>query len=100
MLTHSKHSCDSKRMMEISKDLGHRNIVFIRFNPDTYYDSNGKKVLSCWHVNKQGICVVKKTKQIEWQGRLAALKEQVAFWVCEENKSDRAIQTVDLYFGT
>ena len=66
-------SCENKRVMEISKDLGHRNIVFIHFNPDTYYD-NGKKVLSCWHVNKQGICVVKKTKQIEWLDRLASLK--------------------------
>jgi hypothetical protein len=29
-------SCENKRTMEISRDLGHRNIVFIRFNPDDY----------------------------------------------------------------
>lgn len=92
-------SCENKRIMELSQDLDHRNIVFIRFNPDTYYH-NGKKVLSCWHVNKQGICVVKKTKRIEWQERLAALRSQVELWKCEENKSDRAIQTVDLFFDT
>ena len=34
-------SCENKRIMEISQDLGHRPIVFIRFNPDEY-NKNGK----------------------------------------------------------
>ena len=40
-------SCENKRVMEISQDVGHRPIVFIRFNPDDYED-NGKKITSCW----------------------------------------------------
>ena len=28
-------SCENKRIMELSQDLGHRPIVFIRFNPDS-----------------------------------------------------------------
>ena len=29
-------TCENKRLMELSKDVGHRNIIFIRFNPDDY----------------------------------------------------------------
>jgi hypothetical protein len=29
-------SCENKRLMEISQDIGHRPLVFIRFNPDSY----------------------------------------------------------------
>ena len=29
-------SCENKRIMELSQDVGHRPIVFIRFNPDDY----------------------------------------------------------------
>ena len=29
-------SCENKRLMELSQDLQHRPIVFIRFNPDNY----------------------------------------------------------------
>ena len=41
-------SCENKRLMEISQDVGHRNIVFIRFNPDDYIRADGTKVTSCW----------------------------------------------------
>ena len=29
-------SCENKRIMELSEDVGHRTIIFIRFNPDDY----------------------------------------------------------------
>lgn len=29
-------TCENKRIMEISQDVGHRSVVFIRFNPDEY----------------------------------------------------------------
>ena len=50
--------------MEISQDLGHRPIVFIRFNPDKY-EKNGENITSCWGNNKKGICVVKKKRRME-----------------------------------
>ena len=53
-------SCQNKRIMELSQDVGHRPIVFIRFNPDDY--THGTTVTSCWGADKNGICVVKKTK--------------------------------------
>ena len=43
-------------------DLAHRTIVFIRFNPDAYFKAT-KKILSCWGVNGNGICCVKKSKR-------------------------------------
>ena len=54
--------------MELSQDLGHRPIVFIRFNPDEY-----DNITSCWGTNTKGICVVKKNKKTEWLERLNAL---------------------------
>ena len=44
--------CENKRQMEISTDFGHRPIVFIRFNPDSYIKNN-VKITSCWNVNKR-----------------------------------------------
>jgi hypothetical protein len=35
-------SCENKRLMELSKDVNHRSIVFIRFNPDEYISIDGK----------------------------------------------------------
>ena len=40
-------SCENKRLMELSKDVGHCPIVFIRFNPDDYFKNNDK-ITSCW----------------------------------------------------
>ena len=46
--------CENKRLMQLSKDIGHRPIVFIRFNPDKYVDSEGNTIKSCWRLNKSG----------------------------------------------
>jgi len=34
---HIYYNCENKRLMEISKDVNHRPIIFIRFNPDNYF---------------------------------------------------------------
>ena len=58
-------SCENKRIMELSQDVGHRPIIFIRFNPDEYHVGESRHS-SCWGINKSGICVVKKTHKKEW----------------------------------
>lgn len=58
--------------MELSKDVGHIPIVLIRFNPDDY-ELKEDETTSCWGVNKNGICGVKKSKQIEWNEILNVL---------------------------
>jgi len=54
-------SCEDRRMMQLSEDIAHRPLVFIRFNPDS--NSDGP---SCWGVDGRGLAVVKKKQAIEW----------------------------------
>ena len=90
-------SCENKRIMELSQDVGHRPIVFIRFNPDDY-DNNGTNVSSCWGNNKKGICVVKKSKKEEWVQRLIVLEEHMNYWINPVNKTNKTIETIQLFY--
>jgi hypothetical protein len=90
-------SCENKRIMELSQDVGHRSIVFIRFNPDEY-EKNGKKITSCWSLDKKGICVVKKSKNSEWTERLHTLEEHINYWINPENITNKTIETIQLYY--
>jgi hypothetical protein len=90
-------SCENKRIMELSQDLGHRPIVFIRFNPDDY-NKNGTTITSCWGQDKTGICVVKKTKKNEWMQRLHTLEEQINYWIDPLNKTNKTIETIQLFY--
>jgi hypothetical protein len=91
-------SCENKRLMEISQDLQHRPIVFIRFNPDDYKNQN-QNITSCWGINKNGLCTIKKTKQKEWSERLFALKTQINYWLTPENNSNKTIETIQLFYN-
>jgi hypothetical protein len=44
-------TCDNRRTMELSQDLNHRPIVFIRVNPDKYV-SDGKTVNGAFALTK------------------------------------------------
>jgi hypothetical protein len=90
-------SCENKRLMEISQDLCHLPIVFIRFNPDGYKVKNSPSVKSCWGVSKStGICRIILKK--EWEHRLNCLKNQISYWTSEENISEKFIETIHLFF--
>lgn len=89
-------SCENKRLMEISQDVGHRPIVFIRFNPDSYFNENGEKVLSCWSINKKGICYIPKNKEPEWNNRIKILLEQIEYWI--ENPTIKTIEIIELFY--
>jgi hypothetical protein len=90
--------CENKRLMELSQDVGHRPIVFIRFNPDDYKRKDKKPITSCWGINKNGINRVKKSKKKEWQERLDNLKSQIEYWICDANVTNKTIEIVQLYF--
>ncbi len=90
-------SCDNRRVMELSQDLGHRPIIFIRFNPDDY-NKEGAHVTSCWGQNKNGVCVVKKSKKGEWTQRLNALEKQIEYWLNPENMTNKTIETIQLFY--
>ena len=90
-------SCENKRIMELSRDLQHRPIIFIRFNPDEY-ETNGKKINSCWANNKKGICVVKNSKMEEWKTRLNILVQNINYWLIPENATNKTIEIIQLFY--
>jgi hypothetical protein len=89
-------SCENKRLMELSQDLQHRPIVFIRFNPDSYTNQNGILIKSCWRLNKTGTMQIMNTKQIEWEERILALKEQIQYWI--DNPTEKTIEIIQLFY--
>ena len=82
-------SCENKRLMELSKDVGHRPLVMIRFNPDSYEDKP-----SCWRLNALGTCSV--TDEPEWVRRLETLKETIDYWLT--NRTSKTLEVINLYF--
>ena len=90
-------SCENKRIAELSQDVGHRPIIFIRFNPDNYTE-NGTNITSCWGVDKNGICVVKKSKKEEWTHRLNALENQIKYWTNPSNITNKTIEIIQLFY--
>jgi hypothetical protein len=95
--THYDCSCENKRLMELSRDLNHRPIVFIRFNPDGYVEG-GKKISGCWSVNNKGIAHVPVKKASQWERRLQKLDETVKYWI--KNPTDKTIELVHLFYDS
>ena len=89
-------SCENKRLMELSQDLQHRPIVFIRFNPDDYTNQHGVLVKSCWKLNKLGVMTIPKNKQKEWEERIECLRKQIQYWI--DNPTDKTIEIVELFY--
>jgi hypothetical protein len=95
---HNKYdcTCENRRIMEISKDVGHRNIVLIRFNPDDYIDKHGNRVLKCWTNNKQGVVSVNKNDSKRWNERLKTLALHVQYWI--DNHTDKMLECIQLFY--
>ena len=90
-------SCENKRLMEISQDLGHRPIVFIRFNPDDYVNKEGNKIKSCWKLNRTtGLIVLDQKKTKEWDERINSLVEQINYWI--KNPTEKTVEIVELFY--
>ncbi len=89
-------SCEHKRLMQISQDLQHRPIVFIRFNPDAYTNQDGALIKSCWRLNKLGVMIIVKNKQKEWEERIETLKQQIQYWI--DNPTEKTIEIVELFY--
>jgi hypothetical protein len=68
----SEHKLDNmKNVQLISQDLNFQPLVFIRFNPDEYYDENQSKISSCFITNKKGILSIDESSN--WNHRLEEL---------------------------
>ena len=92
---HQGYSCENKRIMELSQDLNFRPIIFIRFNPDAYI-KDGKTISSCWSQNGNGILVIKKSKQKEWEERIIILKQEIKLNL--NYSSDKTIKIIELFY--
>jgi hypothetical protein len=89
-------SCENKRLMELSADIGHRPIVFIRFNPDAYIDNKGNRVKTPWKLNKSGISYIPQDKRALWADRINTLNMQISYWI--ENATAKTIEIIQLYY--
>ncbi len=87
-------SCENKRLMEISQDIGHRPLVFLRFNPDSYKNEKGKLVRSSWGIDGHGLSVVKRP--VDWEHRLTVLKEHVQYWA--EHRTEKTVEVIELFY--
>jgi hypothetical protein len=85
--------------MELSQDLDHRPIIFIRFNPDDY-SNNDINITSCWGTDKKGICIVKKSKKTEWNNRLKLLEETIEYWINPQNITNKMIESIPLFYDS
>ena len=90
----SYDDCHNRRIMEISQDLGHRPVIFIRFNPDDYIDK-GQKIKSCWTTTRKTGLVKIDNKKI-WEQRLDVLKNKIQYWI--NNKTEKTVETVHLFY--
>lgn len=68
---HVSTQCEDKRTMEIFQDLGNRPLVLIRFNPDSYRDSENERIKGCFELDEKNKLEVVSD---EWERRTKALK--------------------------
>jgi hypothetical protein len=87
-------SCENKRLMEISKDIGHRPLVFLRFNPDSYKNEKGVILRSPWGLDGRGLSVIKRAT--EWTRRLTVLQEHVQYWT--DHRTEKTVEVVELFY--
>jgi len=87
-------SCENKRLMQLSNDIKFKTLIFIRFNPDKYFDISGNLIDSCWAVDGNGISRIKN--EIDWNNRLLALKTQIQYWI--DNQPNKMLEIIQLYY--
>jgi hypothetical protein len=88
-------SCENKRLMEISTDIKYRNLIFIRFNPDSYKTRANKRIKSCWKIdNRSGILII--SSETNWNTRLKVLKETLKYWI--NNETNKMLECIELFY--
>ena len=88
-------TCENKRLMELSQDIEHRNLIFIRFNPDAYKTRENKTIKSCWKIdNRSGILII--SSKSDWNNRLKVLEETLEYWI--NNKTYKMLECIELFY--
>lgn len=89
-------SCENRRLMELSQDVGHRPLVFIRFNPDDYIDFDKVVHKTCWTPGKDGILRVSRNNEKEWNYRLSVLVDTIKYWF--DNPTEKTLEIIHLFY--
>ena len=91
------YSCENKRICQIWNDVGERNIIFIRFNPDSYTNSEGIKIKSCFKENRNiGALTLNPKEEKQWNERIEKLLETIEYWT--NNVPDKLIEITFLFY--
>ena len=89
-------SCDEARTHKIQEALN-RPIIIIRFNPDSYIDSDNKKIQSCFKIDKKlGLTTIIKTQEPLWNKRLDRVKTTILENITIE--PDKPITIIKLFY--
>lgn len=90
--------CENARMMEISRDIGHRPAFFIRFNPDSYVAADANLVRCSWvHNSRTGNVEVHKKYAQEWNRRLAELHTCLQTCI-KDGPPSKMVEVIHLFF--
>ena len=99
---HKNYECENKRMMQLFIDLGSRPIVFIRFNPDSYIDKDGKKVEGCFKaLIKEEDLNKKRYFDInfkEWNKRVDVLESEICTYFEVDSFPEKEVTEIKLFY--
>jgi hypothetical protein len=98
---HKDYSCENRRTMELFKDLGDRPIIFIRFNPDSYKNKNGK-IEGCFKplIEEHDINRKRFYNLIdkEWNRRLNILEKVINEYISLDTFPSKEITEIKLFY--
>lgn len=86
---------DMLRLSQLWNDIGKKPLVIIRFNPDSYIDKEGKRILTPWEKTEKGT-KLKQDMIDEWKKRLKKLYKYINYWIL--NKPQKMITIIYLYY--
>jgi hypothetical protein len=90
---HTNYVCEQKRMVDLYEDMGYRNTVFIRFNPDGYQEG-GVRHPTPFPLLENGEMAVNED---EMGDRMYELIQTTLFY--KENAPDEPIAYCYLFYG-
>ena len=89
---HKYNSCDEKRMMELFQDLGNRNLVLIRINPDKYKGKT-KKRKGCFDFDEKNTLICNEKK---FNKRFNLLIQKIKYYM--DNQPTKELTIERLFF--
>lgn len=92
--------CEINRTNNLVEDAS-KGVVLIRFNPDSYKNSKGIKVNSCWsYTPEKYFLVIEKSQRKLWEYRLRILCEEINKWIPDKDIdwSEGLLKEIKLFY--